>query len=237
MEVKARRGYDQRLLLRPEDAPSYPAFCLHTSCDRDLPLSPPSPPSPPSLPSPPSWSSFVLLLKYGSRSQSNFSHNGLISMHLSSKPLLCSSNNPSVNVSHFVCLFLPTHVTIDHTIVQGYYQLNSFLHNFFLPLPSSLPPSFLSSSSSEPCISAVSLFKRVLSTCVCQSCSRNWRFINEYHLGPAHRRLPICQQRGWEGNSYSTCPEGVMEGQDKVQRDKLHGVSNCHIRPNARQSR
>lgn len=156
--------------------------------------------------SPKATCNFVFLLKCGAQNQSNFSQNGLI-MHWSDKLLLCSTDYISVNASLFY-LFLPTHITIDDTQVQGCYQLKLipsqlfFTPSFFHPfLPPFFHPSFLSSPVLEQCPSAVSFFKCVLSIWSCYSYSGHWGFISEYVLGPAHRRLPICQWRGQRGNS------------------------------------
>lgn len=71
-------------------------------------------------------------------------------MHWSDKLLLCSTDYISVNASLFY-LFLPTHITIDDTQVQGCYQLKLipsqlfFTPSFFHPfLPPFFHPSFFS---------------------------------------------------------------------------------------------
>lgn len=73
---------------------------------------------------------------------------------------------------YFICLLLPAHNTIDHTTVQGYYQLKLILkppsYPSFLPsLPPSLSPFLSSSFPFRTLVSEVSLFNCVLSTCVC----------------------------------------------------------------------
>lgn len=128
-------------------------------------------------------------------------------MHWSNKPLLCPKDYISVNASPF-CSFAYFPYTYHYSSNQGVglltakthsltalsllslllslsYSPSPFLHSFFLP---SLLLSCFSLSSGQ-CISAVNLYKCVLSTCVCQPCSEHWGFIDDYSLLPAHRSL------------------------------------------------
>lgn len=95
---------------------------------------------------------------------------------------------------------------------------NSFLYSPFLALSSSLspclPPSFHSSPSSEQSIAAVTLFKCVLCTGVCQSCAGHWGFAGKHGLGPALGGFQWGAQRG---NSHSTCPKGATEEKATVR--------------------